>query len=503
MRAAAIALDSPREYGTTIQNEIDKPEGAMRTKIIATLGPASMDKEIMRGMAEQGVRVFRLNFSHADAEYFRPVVAAIRELETELGLPLTIMADLCGPKTRIGEVEGSPLTISKGQKAVLGLPRCKDLAQGGTVFISLDVPALMAGIAVGDPVYLADGMLQFTVTKVLEPDAACEIEAHNGAILTSHKGIAFPEKIHPMPALTDKDKVDLKGALEIGVDAVALSFVQTSEDIEQAKELIRAAGKWVPVVAKLERKRALDNIESIVDAADVVMVARGDLGVECSLMTLPVVQKRIIRACRHAQKAVIVATQMMLSMVKNPVPTRAEAADVANAVMDGADCVMLSEETAIGSYPVDTCRFIQGIASNSESYYLERLEGPYRPSKERNTVKYMAYSACLIAEHDESKALVAHSTSGSTARLLSSRRTALPIYALTTDSRVVRWLNFFWGVRPHLVDESVEDHTHRAVDFVRTHPDFKSGDSVVITSGRADPPGQPDTKTNTIRLFYK
>ncbi|WP_461210481.1 pyruvate kinase [Desulfocurvus sp. DL9XJH121] len=475
----------------------------MRTKIIATLGPASMDKAVMGDMVDRGVRIFRLNFSHADAAYFKPVVAAIRELEVEKGMPLTVMADLCGPKTRIGEVRDSPLQLEKGARAVLGPPAARGQAPADAVFVELDVPELLDGLAVGDPVYLSDGMLHFTITRVVEPDRVYEMQAQNGGILTSHKGIAFPEKIHPMPALTEKDRKDLVEALAIGVDAVALSFVQTREDIDEAKELIRQAGHWVPVVAKLERKRALDNIESIVAASDAVMVARGDLGVECSLMTLPVIQKRIIRACRHQQKAVIVATQMMLSMVKNPVPTRAEATDVANAVLDGADCVMLSEETAIGSYPVETCGFIQGIASNAEQYYLERMDGPFRPSKERNIVKYMAYSACLIAEHGQCRALVSHSTSGATARLLSSRRPSQDIYALTPDERVIRWLNFFWGVMPRTVDAQVESHTKRALDFVRACDDFKSGDSVVVTSGRPLPPGQPVTKTNTIRLFYK
>lgn len=475
----------------------------MRTKIIATLGPASMDKAVMRRMVEYGVRIFRLNFSHSNAEFFRPVVRDIRALETEMGLPLTVMGDLCGPKTRIGRIEDSPRSVGKGERVILGPPEAREGAPQDKLFISLSVPELLDGLAQDEPVYLSDGMLQFRVSGVLAPDSVYELEAMNSGILTSNKGIAFPEKIHPMPALTDKDRIDLAQGLEIGIDAVALSFVQTREDVEEAKELIRRAGKWVPVVAKLERKRALDNIDAIVNAADVVMVARGDLGVECSLMTLPVIQKRIIRACRHAQKAVIVATQMMLSMVKNPVPTRAEAADVANAVMDGADCVMLSEETAIGSYPAETCRFIEGIASNSESYYLERQEGPYRPSKERDIVKYMAYSACLIAEHDESRALVAHSTSGATGRQLASRRPAQTVYCLTPDERVVRWLNFFWGVRPHLADTSVEDHTRRAMEFIQSSQDFAPGDSVVITSGRADPPGQPDIKTNTIRLYYK
>jgi len=475
----------------------------MRTKIIATLGPASMEKDVMRAMVGHGVRIFRLNFSHADAEYFRPVVAAIREIEQEVGFPLTVMGDLCGPKIRIGHIEDSPRNVAKGETVCLGLPEMRDKAPGEMLFIELGVPELLDGLSVGEPVFLADGMLQFNITRILEPDRMYEMVAQNAAMLTSNKGIAFPEKVHPLPALTEKDRKDLAEALAIGVDALALSFVQTRDDVDEAKELIRRQGHWVPVVAKLERKRAVDNIESIVAAADAVMVARGDLGVECSLMTLPVVQKRIIRACRHQQKAVIVATQMMLSMVKSPVPTRAEAADVANAVMDGADCVMLSEETAIGSHPVETCRFIQGIASNAEDYYLERLGEPYKPGKQRNIVKYMAYSACLIAEQAQSKALVAHSTSGSTARLLSSRRPSQTIYALTPDARVIRWLNFFWGVEPRSVDQRLESHTQRALEFVRASDAFAPGDNVVVTSGQALPPGQTEVKTNTIRLFYK
>lgn len=474
----------------------------MRTKIIATLGPASMKYDIMKGMVEHGVRIFRLNFSHSNAEAFKPVVADIRKLEHETGIRLTIMGDLCGPKIRIGEVEGSPLQINKGDRVLLGLPGCQPQAIGRT-FVSLDVPELLQGLGVGDAVYLADGMLRFTVTEVQEQDELFEMEANTEGLLTSHKGIAFPDKIHPLPALTEKDKQDLAEGLPIGLDAVAMSFVQTAADVKELKDLIAQHGSSVPVVAKLERKRAVENVESIVEAADAIMVARGDLGVECSLSTLPVVQKRIIRACRHKQKAVIVATQMMLSMVKNPGPTRAEATDVGNAVMDGADCVMLSEETAIGNYPVETCAYIQGIAKYCEDYYLERLGGAFRPSPEKNIVKYLAYSACVVAEHAESAALVCHSTSGSTARMLSSRRPSLFIYALSPDEKALRMLNFFWGVEPRGTDPSIESHLQRAIAFVRAEESIGSGQSVVITSGQPHPPGQPETKTNTIKLFYK
>ncbi|SKA64750.1 pyruvate kinase [Desulfobaculum bizertense] len=475
----------------------------MRTKIIATLGPASMKYDVMKGMVEHGVRIFRLNFSHADAASFVPVVQDIRKLEQEMGIRLTVMGDLCGPKIRIGEVPGSPLQINKGQGVLLGLPKHAERAEEDRVFISLDVPELMEGLKAGDAVFLADGMLRFTVNRVLIPDQLFEMVARTEGLLTSHKGIAFPDKIHPLPALTEKDEKDLREGLDIGIDAVALSFVQGAEDVERLRRLIQEHGRIVPVVAKLERKAAVEHIDEIVAAADCVMVARGDLGVECSLAKLPVMQKRIIRACRHQQKAVIVATQMMLSMVKSPVPTRAEATDVGNAVMDGADCVMLSEETAIGNYPVETCAFIQGIAQSCEDYYLERLGGPYVPSPEKNIVKYLAYSACLVAEHADSAALVCHSTSGATARMLSSRRPSLPIFALSPDEGVLRGMNFFWGVRPRLADVSLVSHLERAVAFIRGEASIEQRQSVVITSGQPMPPGQPETKTNGIKLFYK
>ncbi len=473
----------------------------MRTKIVATLGPSSTDTRIMRAMVENGVRIFRLNFSHSTAEKFIPVVQMIRQVEDDVGIPLTVMGDLCGPKIRIGEVLGSPRTIEKSCLIELGLEGDGQKTDA-CAFVSVDLPAVLAGLDVGMPVTLSDGMLQFTVEKVVEKDRAFLLRAHNSGILTSNKGITFPGKSHPLPALTDKDKVDLREGLEIGVDAFAISFVQTRQDIEDAKEEIRRHGLWVPVVAKIERRNAVDNIESIVDLADAVMVARGDLGLECPLSEVPVIQKRIIRACRHAQKACIVATQMLLSMVNNPVPTRAEATDVANAILDGADCVMLSEETAVGQYPAEATAFIRDIAQNTEDYYLERTQGPFAPRKEKNLVKYMAYSACILAETAESKALVAHSTSGATARLLSSRRPSHPIYALTTSKPVQRYLNYFWGVRPRLADTGSESHLERAQNWVQKSALFAPGENVIITSGQPTP-GQTRIHTNELKVYYK
>jgi pyruvate kinase len=473
----------------------------MRSKIIATLGPASMNHPTMRAMVEHGVRIFRLNFSHSDANAFIPVVKIIREIENELDVPLTILGDLCGPKIRIGEVKGSPRQVDKGEAVCLGLADQRDKSSC-EVFVELDMPELLKGLEPGMPVSLSDGMLQFNVAKTLKADALYEMTANNGGILTSHKGIAFPGKFHPMPALTAKDRKDLHEALDIGVNALAISFVQSMDDIKDIKDEIKRHGVWVPVVAKIERANAVDNIDSILSLTDVIMVARGDLGLECPIQDLPVIQKRLIRAARHAQKGCIVATQMLLSMVKNPIPTRAETTDVANAIMDGADCVMLSEETAIGSYPVEAVAFMNSLAESAEGYYLERLDGPYKPSRSSDPVKFLAYSAALMAQFTEAKAIVSHSTSGATARLLASRRPEQPIYALTPEKNVVPYLNFFWSVNPRLTDTALGSHVERVEQFIQGWDKFAKGDCVVITSGQPTP-GQKTTQTNELKVYYK
>ncbi len=472
----------------------------MHCKIVATLGPASLHYDVMKAMVHYGTRIFRLNFSHSDAAFFKPALHMIRDLEQELELPLTAMADLCGPKVRIGEVEGSPLQVNKGGYVHLGAPDQKK--PGDAAYISLEIPALLRGLDVGMPVNLSDGMLQFKVSRVIRKDELFELEAQNAGLLSSHKGISFPGKSHPIKALTEKDRKDVREALEIGIDAMALSFVQEAADVIELQDLIKSLGAKIPVIAKLERQNAVDNLDSILACADGVMVARGDLGLECPIAALPIIQKRILRACRHAQKPAIVATQMLLSMVKNPLPTRAESTDVANAILDGTDCVMLSEETAIGNYPVEAVRYMNDIAREAETYYLERLGEPYFPKKEKNPAKYLAYAACLLADNAESKALVCHSSSGRTARLVSSRRPAKPIVTLTPDAVVMRGLNFVWGVHPRLVDTAVENHTARAEQFVQQSDQFQAGDNVIITSGQSTP-GQMDISTNEVKIYCK
>ena len=429
----------------------------------------------------------------------------------QVGFSLTALGDLCGPKTRIGEVKGSPLTIKKDERVILGTPDKEGKGDKDLVFIGLDFPELLQGLEVGMPVSLSDGMLQFKVTRIIEPDCCYEMKADNSNILTSHKGIAFPGKFHPIKALTEKDRVDLHEGLDIGLDALAISFVQDANDIVDIKEEIKRHGTWVPVVAKLERSNAVQNLDKILDLTDVVMVARGDLGLECPVSSLPIIQKRIIRAARHKQKACIVATQMMLSMVKNPVPTRAEATDVANAILDGADCVMLSEETAIGSYPVEVVKTINGLATEAEAYFHERRGEPFHPALETDPPKYLAYGAALLACNLNSSGIVSHSGSGSTLRLLASRRPRIPVYGLTPDTKVQRYLNFFYGVEAHVPDMSLESHLERAEKFVQEFPKFTEGENVVITSGQPTPgelrnkstDDKNATSTNTIKVYYK
>ncbi|MCM0753703.1 pyruvate kinase [Desulfovibrio aminophilus] len=474
----------------------------MRTKIVATVGPSTKEPSILRALVDAGVRIFRLNFSHSDAKSFVRVIRAIRKVERETDLSLTVLADLSGPKLRIGEVAGSPLNVEKGGIAILGLPGRAKEAPAGAAFIPLDRPELLAGLAEGMPVNLSDGMLQFHVSRVLAQDELFELTAANPGLLTSHKGIVFPGKSIVIPALTDKDRTDIHEALDVGIDAAALSFVQTAQDVLDLKAEIEARRRWIPIVVKLERQQAVDNLESILDVADGVMVARGDLGQECPLSKLPIIQKQIIRACRMRDKPVIVATQMLLSMVSNPVPTRAETTDVANAILDGADCVMLSEETAIGRWPVETVRAMRDIAEQAEGYALSQAGGPALPEREGDPERTLAYCACLLAEQTAAHHLVCHTRSGTTAQRVSGRRPRQPIHALTPSREALSLLNFSWGVIPHLVGRKPDSHLGRCQQFVDRSPLVASGESVVITAGEPTP-GRRDLHTNQVKVYYK
>ncbi len=474
----------------------------MKTKIIATIGPSSNQTDILSQLIEAGVRIFRLNFSHGDRTTFTNLIATIRTLEQLFHIPITIMQDLSGPKIRIGLLPGNTsISVTKGDLLYLGpTEKKKELYP----YIPFDHKEVLAELETHDEIILADGTLQFCV-KEQYPDNTFLIMAQSSGIITSRKGLSLPGKNIKLSAITEKDKNDLMDGLKLGVNAVAVSYVQTPEDIYEVKRIIRDNGYDIPVIAKLERRNALNHLDEILKETDIIMVARGDLGIECPLPELPTIQKRIIKACNKASKPVIVATQMLLSMVTNPIPTRAETTDVANAVLDGADCVMLSEETAIGNYPVETVKFMEEITTKAEELMSED-QHIKRPEESKTTAKFLAYAACLLAEKDSAKAIVTHTMTGTAARHLSACKPPQPIYALTPNISSLKRLNFSWGVIPQYLPETSEGHLTRTEKFIEISKLFKHNDNVVITAGQSSAPSINQSKfrgTNLVKIYRK
>ena len=470
----------------------------MRTKIVATIGPASNTKEKLKALAEAGVSVFRLNFSHGGASDFVSIIQYIREVEKETGKSITIMQDLSGPKIRLGVLPESGIQVTKGMQLLLG-PAAQHTDE--LPYLPFDHDVILESLESGDRMVLADGGLQFVVRQ-RRKDGLVQLEADNDGFVTSRKGLALPGKATKVRALTEKDRKDLADGLKLGVDAVAISYVQTAEDVRDAKAIIAQSGRRVPIVVKLERQNAVDNLDEILKETDIVMVARGDLGVECPLPNLPALQKHIISACNKISKPVIVATQMLLSMVNSPAPTRAETTDVANAVLDGADCVMLSEETAMGHFPVETVRYMHRITTEAEKLLLAKRVLK-EPDSDKGIPEFLAYSACLLADKADAKAIVSHSLSGASARQVSARRPPQDIYALTPDPSSTKLLNFVWGVTPVLVSDSEASHLARAEDFIQNCPDFQHNDSAVITAGQAKATQSTPRGTNLVKIYWK
>ena len=474
----------------------------MRTKIVATIGPATCEAEKIAKLAEAGVSVFRLNFSHGDPEFFRKVISAIREVEKNIGRPLTIMQDLPGPKIRIGLLPEGKFLLQQGDLLTLGRERQE---KEDLPFIPFDHPTILASLVVGDVLVLADGGLRFEIVEKVA-DERFTMKALDNGTISSRKGLALPGKSIALPAITANDRERLAVGMELGVDAVAISFVQTVKDVLDIKALLRSYGRDdLPVVAKLERQNAaVDNLEEIVEAADVIMVARGDLGVECPMPSLPALQKHIIQTCNRLGKPVIVATQMLMSMVNSPVPTRAEVTDVANAVLDGADCVMLSDETAAGNYPVEAVQYMRQITDEAEKYLLAN-EGLRAPKDEKDTSRFLAYTACLLAKSVSAKSIVAHSVSGGAARMLAECRPPQTIYALTHSSVVEHALNFVWGVQPFFLApaDSSFSHARRTQNWIAASDLFPLGEDVVITAGEYAPGVEAVRRTNVVKIYHK
>jgi pyruvate kinase len=449
-----------------------------RTKIVCTIGPSSASRPALDRLVAAGMDVARLNFSHGTHAEHAAVIRAIREGESEWGRPITILQDLQGPRARLGTFVGGHAGLVTGERFTLTARSIEGTASRS----SLSHPEFLAALRPGDPVWMDDGTIQLAVERVEEDEVHCRVTA--GGRVSDHKGVAMPRLPLPGLALTAKDRDDLRFGIEHGVDYVAVSFVRSAADIQDVRRFLREQGADLPVVAKLERAEVVGNLPGILALVDAVMVARGDLGVEVPLEDVPVIQKDVIRQARLGKVPVIVATQMLESMVDHVRPTRAEVTDVATAIFDGADAIMLSAETATGRFPVETTATMARIAERAER--AVPVAGPDRPRPEvYGFSEAVAEAACQAARRLHARAIVAFTQSGFTARLISQDRPDVPIVALTPFPQVQRRLGLFWGVSSRLVrkventDEMIEEveATLLGDGTVRSH------DVLVIISG--------------------
>ena len=449
-----------------------------RTKIVCTIGPASKSYDVIARLISGGMSVARLNFSHGSHADHAQMIEKLRRAAEESGRPVAILQDLCGPKIRVGELPDTGIRLESGQIMVLTTEQTS--ADSGQVPVSyVDLPSQ---VKPGDRILLADGLMELVVEKTTAKQIQCRVIT--GGLLTSHKGINLPTSTLPVPALTEKDRRDLLFGLEKEVDYVALSFVRTAADIHAVKKIIHKQGKKTPVIAKFEKHEAIHNLDAILSAADGIMVARGDLGVEIPLEHVPTIQKRLVRAANEMGKPVIIATQMLRSMVDAPRPTRAEAADVANAVLDGTDAVMLSEETASGNHPVEAVEFMARIALNAEKEYQH--DDYIQTTTRQTTAEAVAYTACVLARQLDATAIVATTRSGSTAFHIARFRPAQPIIALTPDECAARRLSLYWGCLPCFLPilKDTDDMIEKAAEKVLEKGHAHKGDKLVITAGR-------------------
>jgi len=455
-----------------------------RTKIVCTIGPASSDPETIEQLAWSGMDAARLNFSHGDQEMHRETLASVRRAQALIGRPLAVIADLQGPKIRIGRI-GEPRSVNPGDTLVLTAP-----GQGAPGDLDVTFAGIADTVSPGREVLINDGMVRARVASVEGARVITRVEV--GGLISSGKGVNLPGTYLPIPSLTEKDESDLEFALGIGADYVALSFVRTAADVENLRARIDAAGSHARIVAKIEKAEAIENLDDIVAASDALMVARGDLGVEIGAADVPLVQKLIIRTGRDAGRAVITATQMLESMIYQPEPTRAEASDVANAVLDGTSALMLSGETAVGAYPLEAVATMNRIARAVEPSLTYHDAGRRR---EGDLGMILAHAACDVAEDLDAGVIACPTQSGSTARNVSRFRPRRPIVAASPDPVVLQQLALEWAVVPIVIEgaTSTEDLWRRTVDAIRVSGLAAPGERVVLSGGtRLNRPGTTD-----------
>ncbi len=462
-----------------------------RAKIVATLGPATSSYENIRAVIEAGVNVARINLSHGSYEVHDEVYTNVRKAAADTGIPVAVLVDLQGPKIRLSKFEAGPYELAVGDiftittEDVVGT---KDLV--GTTF-----KGLPQDVAPGDFLLIDDGKVK---VRVLDSDGTrVRTEVVVSGPVSNNKGINLPGVAVDVPALSEKDEADLRWGLRLGADYIALSFVRDAADITRVHEIMAEEGRRIPVIAKIEKPQAVDHLEEIIDAFDGIMVARGDLGVELPLEAVPIVQKHAVELSRRMAKPVIVATQMLESMISSPVPTRAETSDVANAVLDGADAVMLSGETSVGEYPVVTVSTMARIVASTEDHGLERI--PPLGTKPRTQGGAITLAAAEVADFVDAKYVCVFTESGDSARRMSRLRFRIPMKAFTPDEAIRRRMALTWGIESFLVDRVPHtDAMYEQVDNILiSHGLAEAGDKVVVISG--SPPGIPGS-TNDLRV---
>lgn len=466
-----------------------------RTKIIATIGPASESLHDLRALAEAGVDLFRLNFSHGTLEDHRRRIELVQRLQAE-GLPVAILQDIQGPKIRLGDVPGGRITLERGQEVLVSasLP-----SQAFPLRLHIPYPPLARQLAPGSTFYLDDGEVELNVEAVEDDVLRCRVAV--GGELASHKGVTLPGLKVDLPPLTARDEEHIRFGVEMGVDWVAASFVREAAHVEAVRAAIRRYGGDQPVVAKVENRQGLEAIDEIIEAADAVMVARGDMGVEIPPEEVPLAQKMIIQKCNEAGKPVITATQMLDSMARNPRPTRAEATDVANAILDGTDAVMLSGETAVGRYPVESVRMMAAICRRTEAAINHAaILRDRRPQDGASVAEAIAHATCQTAQTLGARAIITSTQSGASARMVSRFRPSSPIVAVTPNPRVRQRLALVWGVHPCQVAraENIDEMIDLGVAAARERGLVAEGDLVVIAAGvKTGAPGS----TNLLQVF--
>ncbi|MCX7822068.1 MAG: pyruvate kinase [Syntrophobacterales bacterium] len=466
-----------------------------KTKIVATLGPTSRSPEMIRELIRAGVDVFRLNFSHGSRSEHEASISWIRKIAKDENTCVGILQDLRGPKIRLGELYEESLELTAGSRVYL-VPI--DKARKDPTVLPIDYHYLVEDVKEGDRILLADGTMELMVEKVLEDSVLAEVIV--GGVVRSHKGVNLPSSALRIPAFTEKDREDLELGLSLGVDFVALSFIRHENDVKPLREMIQPMTDPPMIIGKIEKPQAVARLDEILDVVDGVMVARGDLGVEMKLEDVPIIQKRIINAARRRSKPVITATQMLLSMVNNPRPTRAETSDVANAIIDGADAVMLSEETATGSYPLEAVKVLNRVACATEKVLEYFLRDSLLENVEVSIENAISRSAWEIAKELKASAIVASTASGKTARLVSRFRPSIPVVAVTHKEKTFRQLSLSWGIVPTLTKPfaSTDEMFREAEQWVVEHKIANSGDKIIVTAGI--PVGQMGT-TNLIRVI--